>query len=576
MSAHRLPPPSPAVAGMTPYHVPRHPAPLDLLLDGIGGLTPPADLFRGLDDADPETLVRQYPSAAPLVADLAARLGLPPERVMATAGGDDALDRLCRAWLAPGRSIVLPVPTFEMIPRYATWAGAEIREVPWTDETWPLDAVLARVDATTTLIAVVSPNNPSGQVITPDQLRALSAAAPHALLLVDLAYVEFADDDLSPLVASLPNAVGFRTLSKAFGLAGLRVGYAFGPAEVIAVLRAAGNPYTLSGPSLHLARRQLAQSGETSRAFIGRVRAQRDALTATLRSLGVPAQRSQANFVFARTPRALWIRDALAGLGIGVRAWPGHPTLSDAVRINVPGDDAIFARVEHALRAALAPEALLLDMDGVMVDVGGSYRAAIVATAAHFGAVVTDDDVRAAKAAGGANNDWVLTQRLLAERGVDMPLATVTEAFEARYQGTPEAPGLKSTERDLLTRAQLERLAGAYRLAVVTGRPRRDAWEVLERSGIADLFSAVVVMEDGPPKPDPFPVQHALRTLGVTHAWMVGDTVDDVRAARAAGVVPVGVVPPGEPAERVTPTLLGAGAARVLAHTADLLELMPC
>ncbi len=85
MTAHRLPPPSPAVAGMTPYHVPRHPAPLDLLLDGIGGLTPPPDLFRALDDA----------------------------------GGDDALDRLCRAWLAPGRSIVLPVPTFEMIPRYA-------------------------------------------------------------------------------------------------------------------------------------------------------------------------------------------------------------------------------------------------------------------------------------------------------------------------------------------------------------------------------------------------------------------------------------------------------------------------
>jgi HAD superfamily hydrolase (TIGR01548 family) len=561
---------------MTAYHVPRHPAPLDLLLDGIGGLTPPPDLFRALDDAEPEALVRQYPSAAPLVADLAARLGLPADRVIATAGGDDALDRLCRAWLAPGRSLVLPVPTFEMIPRYATWAGAEIREVAWDTDTWPLDAVLARVDATTTLIAVVSPNNPSGQVITADQLRALSHAAPHALLLVDLAYVEFADEDLSPLVASLPNAVGFRTLSKAFGLAGLRVGYAFGPAEVIGVLRAAGNPYTLSGPSIHLARRQLARAGAASDAFIARVRSQRDALTATLRELGVPAQRSQANFVFARTPRALWIRDALAGLGIGVRAWPGHPTLGDAVRINVPGDDAVFARVEHALRAALAPQALLLDMDGVMVDVSGSYRAAIVATAAHFGGAVTEDDVRAAKAVGGANNDWVLTQRLLAARGIDVPLDAVTAAFEERYQGTPDAPGLKSTERDLLTRAQLERLAARYRLAVVTGRPRRDAWEVLERSGIADLFSAVVVMEDGPAKPDPFPVQRAMTLLGATHAWMVGDTVDDVRAARAAGVVPVGVVPPGEAPERVSPTLLGAGASRVLAHTADLLELLPC
>lgn len=569
-----LPAPSPHVAGLVPYQVPRHPAPLDLHLDGIGGLPLPADLFARLANADPEALVRQYPSADGVRDRLARRIGLPAERVIVTAGGDDALDRLCRGYLAPGRSIVVPEPTFEMIPRYARWAGATLRSVPWPGGAWPLDEVIAACDATTAIIAVVSPNNPTGQTVTVEQLRQLSAARPDALLMVDLAYIEFADVDLTPVVAELPNAVGFRTLSKAWGLAGLRVGYAFGPAPVIATLRAAGNPYTVSGPSLHLAADRLDQASEASEAFCSRVRAQRDALTDELRALGLDAQRSQANYVFARTPHALWLRDACAGLGIGIRAWPGHPTLGDAVRINVPGDDAVLARVRRALQAALRPEAILFDMDGVLADVSRSYRAAILATAAHYGATVTPEDVRAAKAAGGANNDWVLTQRLMAATGREVALSDVTETFERLYHGTPEAPGLKATEKLLLDRETLTRMKARYRLAIVTGRPNRDARDFLIRNHIIELFDAIVCMEDGPCKPDPFPVAEAMRQLGVTRGWMIGDTVDDVRASRAAGAVPIGVVPPGEASAESEPTLLRAGAAVVLHATSDLPDLL--
>lgn len=568
-----LPRPSPAVAGLAPYRVPRHPAPLDLLLDGIGGLPSPPDLFARLADADPDALVRNYPDTGPLAARLAADLGVAADRVLVTAGADDALDRACRAYLAPGRSLVLPAPTFEMIPRYARWAGAEVREVPWPAGDWPLDAVVAAVDATTTLVAVVSPNNPTGQVITGAALRALSAALPDVLLLVDLAYVEFADDDLTSVVTTLPNAVAFRTTSKAWGLAGLRVGYAVGPAEVIAALRVAGNPYPVSGPSLHLAAARL-DDAAASAAYVARVRADRDTLTAAMRALGLDAQRSQANFVFARTPRAGWLRDGMAGLGIGVRAWPGHPTLGDAVRINVPGDAAADARLHHALRSVLAPEAILFDVDGVLVDVSGSYREAIRRTAAHFGEDVTGADIAAAKARGNANNDWVLTRALLADRGVDAPLSDVTAVFERLYQGDGDHPGLKTTERARFTRAQLERLRARRPLALVTGRPRRDAMEFIAREGWTDLFDVAVVMGETAPKPDPAPVRAALARLGVRTAWMIGDTVDDVRAARAAGVVPLGMVAPGEDPARVAPLLLAAGAARVI-EAPDLEALLP-
>jgi HAD superfamily hydrolase (TIGR01548 family) len=572
----RRPTPGPAITGLTAYRVPRHPAPCDLVLDGNEGRPPAPALLDVLDDGAGE-LLRRYPSRADLEAALAARLGVGVDQVLATCGGDDALDRACRALLGPGRVLLLPEPTFEMLHRYTAWAGGTWHSLPWPGGAWPLEGALAAIEAlgdALTAIAVVSPNNPTGAVATTDDLRALSAAAPGAVLLVDQAYGEFADDDLGPTALSLPNALLFGTFSKAWGLAGARVGWVAGPAELIGWLRAAGNPYTVSGPSARLALRQL-QTGEPAlTAFVAQVRAERASLSAQLRRHGFAVVDSQANFVFARDPRAPWLRDALAGVGISIRAWPGHPTLGDAVRITAPGDAAEHARLALAIDAALAPEAVLFDMDGVLADTSRSYRAAIQATAAHFGVDVTQDQIHAAKALGGANNDWALTQRLLAAAGVEVDLAAVTEVFEALYQGAGATPGLKQTERLLLAPEAIAALAARRPLGVVTGRPRKDALEFLDRHGLREHFQVLVCMEDAPLKPDPAPTALCLAELGVRTGWLIGDTVDDVRSARGAGVVPLGVVAPGDTPERCEPTLLAAGAARVLRDTPALVDLV--
>ncbi|MCC6624241.1 MAG: histidinol-phosphate aminotransferase family protein [Deltaproteobacteria bacterium] len=353
------PSPIPPLASLSAYKVPHHQAPIDLWLHGNEGAPPPAALWRALSDVE---VLRRYPSAAALEATLAASLDVPPEAVLVTAGADDALDRVFRAYLASGwgrREIILPEPTFVMLPHYARIVGAGVCSIPWPFEAFPEDAVLAAIGPATRAIALVSPNNPTGAVIAPDAVTRIAHAAPDALVLVDLAYGELADVDLWQTARLLPNALVFRTFSKAWGLAGARVGYVVGRPELLQPLRAVAPPYAVSGPSLAVAAARFATGLEDMHDYCARVRGERQALYDTLVAIGTAPVRSQANFVFTRLgrpARALWLRDALAGLGIGIRAFPAEPAIADGVRITCPADELGMRRLVAALGVALRPD----------------------------------------------------------------------------------------------------------------------------------------------------------------------------------------------------------------------------
>jgi histidinol-phosphate aminotransferase len=342
--------PARGVEGVTAYHVPKPVSNIDLWLDGNEGSSPAAELLDMLVRLDPDTL-RRYPRTQPLEAQLAQCLGVEPRQVLVTAGADDALDRACRAVLGPGRVLTLPVPTFEMLERYPPLVGAEILPIPWPAGSYPTNEVLATVGPQTGAVAVVSPNNPTGAVATADDLVRLSAGAPHALLIVDLAYAEFADEDLTDAALRLPNAVAIRSFSKAWGLAGLRVGYAIGPRQIIDWLRAAGSPHPTSGLSLALAARQLESGTVRMRAFVQHVRREREELFILLKSRGADPLPSQGNFVLSRFRNAERVSDDLAEAGIAVRSFPGRPGLESSLRITCPGDERAFARLCAALNA---------------------------------------------------------------------------------------------------------------------------------------------------------------------------------------------------------------------------------
>ncbi|MEQ8766772.1 MAG: aminotransferase class I/II-fold pyridoxal phosphate-dependent enzyme [Planctomycetota bacterium] len=563
-----------AVAGATRYSVPRPSAPVDLRLDGNEGIAPPAELLQALAEIGPEVL-RCYPDAKPLEMALAERYGVTADRVIVTAGADEALDRIARSVLGPGRELILPVPTFEMIERYARLAGADVVHVPWGDDPFPVEQILAARTERTAAVAVVTPNNPTGASVSREQLMRLAEAMPDVLLIVDAAYGEFAEDDITGLALTLENAVVTRTFSKAWGLAGLRVGYALGPAEIIGWLRVAGGPYSVARPALAVAHRRLETGEADMQQFLETVRDQAKRLTARLEGWGVKVASSEANFILVQLENAAWVHQALGGLGIAVRAFPGRAGLDDRLRITLPGTEEGFQRLESALRTIFEPQAILFDVDGILADVSRSYRMAIEKTGEGFGVTISPEDVAAAKREGNANDDWELTHRLLADKGKDVPFPDVVERFEAFYQGTPEQPGLKESESLIPDRAWLEALSRRVPLAVVTGRPSGDLNDFFERTGVRDCFRVTVCREETRlGKPDPEPVALALERLGVERAWMIGDMPDDVRSARGASVLPLAVVPPGDDAAHGD-ALLRAGAATILNRVEDVEGLWP-
>ncbi len=217
-------------------------------------------------------------------------------------------------------------------------------------------------------------------------------------------------------------------------------------------------------------------------------------------------------------------------------------------------------------------------MDGVLMDVSGSFRRAINETVAHFtGAEPAPGAIQAKKDQGGFNNDWVLSHTLVREAGLETPFEAVKAHFQSIYTGH-EYDGLITTEPPFVQTQTLKVLAERVGLALVTGRPEADAEWTLRRHGWDELIPIVIGMgtQGDRGKPDPYGLHLALDALGATpdSALFAGDTVDDMRAASAAGCVGVGVVPPGHPFRSHSRTLLDAGASVVLSAPDDLPALL--
>lgn len=299
--------------------------------------------------------VNRYPdlAAAQLTAEIAKATGEPEERIALGAGSGALLQVLFQAVADQDAEAVIGWRSFEVYPLFADLAGVRAVKVPLREEKHDVPAMLEQISERTRLVIVCQPNNPTGTVLTTAEVEQLMTAVPaDCLVALDEAYHEYVRDpqaaDGLHLQRRWPNLVTLRTFSKAYGLAGLRVGYLLGDPGVVARLRAASLPFSISSTAQAAAiaalrvRDQLMERVERTVAERGRLRA-------ALLEQGWPIPRSEANFLWLGLGEAsgAFVRRC-AERGIVVRGFPG-----EGVRVTVgtrADNDAFLAACEAWLK----------------------------------------------------------------------------------------------------------------------------------------------------------------------------------------------------------------------------------
>lgn len=351
----------PDLEGLEPYGAPQLSVPV--VLNVNENPYAPSDVVVGeiaRAVADAAHSANRYPDRdfMELRADLARYLkresgvSVPPEEIWAANGSNEVMLHILQAFGGPGRTVLSFAPTYSMYPEYARDTLTDWLALPRrADFTLDIDAACAQIAAATpAVILLASPNNPTGTALPPADVRALAGAArshgpggTDAVVVIDEAYGEFRRAGVESALAlrsEFPHLVVTRTMSKAFGMAGLRLGYLAAHRPVVDALTVVRLPYHLSAFTQAAARAALVHS-ESLMAQVASLRDERDALVAWLAGHGYGPVTSDANFVlFGPLPdrRAVW--EALLARGILIREVgpPGYLRVS----VGTPEEMAAF------------------------------------------------------------------------------------------------------------------------------------------------------------------------------------------------------------------------------------------
>jgi histidinol-phosphate aminotransferase len=239
----------------------------------------------------------RYPEREPVEAIVAAHLGLASEQVALTNGVDEAIHVLFEAFLDSGDDLLLPVPTYTMYQVYASATDANVVPVLAADTLeFPFERIVAAITPRTKIIAIANPNSPSGSLATRNQILEIARRAPHAVVLIDEAYFHFCGETVIDLIGTVPNLVVARTFSKAYGLAGLRLGLLAAPSEIMRWVRRVLSPYSVNSLALACLPAAL-EDADYLNWYVAEVLAARVEFEAALDAAGVRRWPSRANFV---------------------------------------------------------------------------------------------------------------------------------------------------------------------------------------------------------------------------------------------------------------------------------------
>jgi histidinol-phosphate aminotransferase len=278
----------------------------------------------------------RYPERAPVERIVAHHLGVAPEQLVLTNGVDEAIHVLFETFLEADDELLLPVPTYTMYEVYASATDARAVTVQAANDLqFPFERLLNAISPRTKIIAIANPNSPSGSIATRDQIIEIAQGAPQAVVLVDEAYFHFYGETVLDLIGTMPNVAVARTFSKAYGLAGLRLGVLAGPVELMQWIRRVLSPYSVNSLALACLLPALEDVNYLDW-YVAEVVAARTEFATALDAAGVRRWPSHANFILVEigAKHAEFVRLMSAG-GVLVRDRSNDPGCDGCVRITI-------------------------------------------------------------------------------------------------------------------------------------------------------------------------------------------------------------------------------------------------
>ncbi len=502
-------------------------------------------------DVELESLWK-YPSKTNLQQRAATSLGVNEQQLLLTNGGDEAIELMFKWAKLNNYQIILPLPAFSQY-----WVGKDSWQLdclliePNEDLSINLERAIQAIEQNSVLI-LTSPNNPSGETFSYEQIKAVcqQAKEKRAYVFIDFAYIEFTEQEEQciELLNEFENILMLRTLSKAYGLAGIRVGYLMGQELMINTFKALALPFNISRPSEQLAQLAFSDAAKLEvRNYCKKISENRQQLVNYLANFELVINDSQANFILIQAdPRQLQlISSACNQFNIQIKNdLTGLSTEKEfsAIRIGIP---IYMDRLLLALRLALEPELVCFDMDGVLIDTSSSYDQCIIKAVQEFtGKTVTREAVLKVRGKGGFNNDWLLAQELIRLQGKSASIEQVTQVFQKFYLGDTSNKGLYLKETAFLSQQLSEKVfiskAKSLNTAVVTGRPKSEAEQGLNQ---LEIRNTLLISDDDvtQSKPNPEGIQKAKSYYQNNLVWMLGDAPDDMQAAKSAGAIAIGI-----------------------------------
>ena len=323
------------------------------LNENTGGCSPRVlEAIRRVRPAD----VSAYPQYRDAVGACARHFNVDPDWVLLTNGLDEgilmaAVGHIARARVHDAETII-PLPAFDPYPNSTDAVGATaVRVLPEPGFRFQTDAVLRAITPRTRIVFLNTPNNPTGQLIPVEDLIRISEAAPNAVVLIDEAYIEFGGTTFLPELPRFPNVLVGRTFSKAYGLAGMRVGIVIGQPPVLDPVRAVTLPFNINGVALTALQAAL-EDHDFLPAYAAQVAESRERLYVACRKLGLEYWESAANFVMVRVGETAPFVEAMAARKVHVRDRSKDATTRGCIRVTA-------GMVEHTDAAIDALESVV-------------------------------------------------------------------------------------------------------------------------------------------------------------------------------------------------------------------------